>query len=126
MKKLITITVIIMVAAAFLVIGNTGAEAMNRESAVALTAGMVLMGIPVMHAIAHEAAHHARAYDYAFPPRYIERTKVVYVQPKHKRMHRHRDHDRDCRHGWDRHNDGRGHRDSHRDSRRHHNDDRRR
>lgn len=122
MKKLITIMVAIIVAAAFLAAGSTRAEAMHNESAVALTAGMVLLGIPVLHAIAHEAAHHDRAYGYVAPPRYIERTKVVYVAPKHKRIHRHRDHDR----GWDRHYDGRGQRDSHRDARSHHDDGRRR
>ena len=119
MKKLISIVVILMVAVAFLVVGNTKAEAMNNESAAVLTAGMVLLGIPVMHAIAMEAAHHDRAYGHAYaPPRYIERTKIVYVDPRHKRMQRHRMKEQwGTRHGWDRHQYGPGHKDSRRDSR---------
>jgi len=126
MKKFITTMVIIMIASGFLALGNTRAEAMHNESAVALTAGMFILGIPVIHAMAWEAAHHEHAYGHACPPRYIERTKVVYVEPRHKKMHRHRDHDRDSRHGWDRDNDGRRKGDSRKDSDRHNDYGRRR
>lgn len=121
MKKVITIMVIIMAAAGFLAAGSTRAEAMHNEPEAALAAGMFFLGIPVLHAIAQEAIHH----EHAYPPRYIERTKVVYVEPRRERIHRHRHHDRDCRHGWDRHEGGRGRGDSRRDSGRH-DDDRRR
>ncbi len=109
-----------MAAAGFLVAGSTRAEAMHNESEAAIAAGF-LFGIPVIHAIAREAVLHEQAYGHAYPPRYIERTKVVYAEPRHKRMqrNRHRDHDRDCRHGWDRHDDRRGREDSRRDSHRH-------
>jgi hypothetical protein len=125
MKKFTSIIIIIIVAVGFLVAGSSRAEAMHNESAVALTAGMFLLGIPVIHAIAQEAIHHERAYIHAYPPRYIERTKIIYVGPVHKSIHRHghRKHDRYCRHGWDRHKDGRGHEDSDGDSRGHHDDD---
>lgn len=126
MKKLITIMVIIMAAAGFLAAGSTRAEAMHREPEAALAAGMFFLGIPVLNAIAQEAIHHEQAYGHAYPPRYIERTKVVYVDPRRERMHRHRHHDRDCRHGWDRHEDGRGREDSRRDYGRHNDNDRHR
>ncbi len=126
MKKLITITVIIIVAACFLVAGSTRAEAMHNEREAALTAGMFLLGIPFMHAIAQEAIHHEHAYRHDDTPRYIERTKVVYVEPRYERMHRYRHHNRNCRHGWDSHEDRRGHDDSRRDSGRHNDSDRRR
>ncbi|MEW6600094.1 MAG: hypothetical protein AB1499_03910 [Nitrospirota bacterium] len=122
MKKSITIIVIIIAAAAFLAAGSTRAEAVDKEAAVALTAGMFLLGIPVMHAIAHEAAIHDRACYHPAPARYIERTKVVYAAPRHERDHRHRDH------GWERDRDRYRHmryEDSHRDSRRHDNNGRR-
>lgn len=90
MKKFITITVIFMLAVSFLLAGNTKAEAMNNESAALLTAGIVLLGVPVMRAIAREVTYPQPAYVYAAPPpRYIERTKIIYVQPRHKKHHRH-------------------------------------
>lgn len=119
MKKVITIILIVIVSAGFLVAGSTRAEAMDNEAAAVLTAGMFLMGIPIMHAIVRDAVHHGHAYS---PPRYIERTKIVYAEPRHYRKHRHghRDHDRDCRHEGDRHKHRRGHKDAHRDSHRDH------
>lgn len=99
MKKFLTMTLIFILAISFLVVGNTRADAMNNESAALLTAGIVLLGIPVMSAIARETAYPGPAYAPAYraqyreaypPPRYIEKTKIIYVQPKHKRHHRHR------------------------------------
>lgn len=118
MKKFMTIVVVIILTAAFLAAGSSRAEAMDRESAVALTAGMVLLGIPVMHAIAHEAAHHDQAYGHAYPPRIVERTKIVYVEPRHKKIHRHRHHYRDWDRRWDRDRDRRSRGDSDRDEHR--------
>ena len=46
MKKLMSITVIMMLTVSFLVIGNTNADAMNNESAALLTAGIVLLVYP--------------------------------------------------------------------------------
>lgn len=89
MKKLMSITVIMMLTVSFLVAGKRDADAMNNESAALLTAGIVLFSIPVMHAIAHSGTHHEPAYSYASPPRYIEKTKIIYVQPKYKRHRGH-------------------------------------
>jgi hypothetical protein len=99
MKKIISIALVFMLTISFLVVGKTRADAMNNESAALLTAGIVLLGIPVMQAIARETTYPERVYAPAYPvqyrhayppPRYIERTKIIYVQPKYKGHHRHR------------------------------------
>lgn len=90
MKKLMSIIVIMMLTVSFLVVGNTKADAMNNESAALLTAGIVLLGVPVMHAIAHGETYPEPVYSHAGPPRYIEKTKVIYVQPKYKKHRRYR------------------------------------
>jgi hypothetical protein len=89
MKKLMSITVIMVLTVSFLVIGTNNADAMNNESAAMLTAGIVLLGIPVMNAIAHGGTYTEPAYSYASSPRYIEKTKIIYVQPKYKKHRRH-------------------------------------
>jgi hypothetical protein len=89
MKKLMSITVIMMLTVSFLVIGTNNADAMNNESAALLTAGIVLLSIPVMNAIAHGGTYTEPAYSYASPPRYIEKTNIIYVQPKYKKNRRH-------------------------------------
>jgi hypothetical protein len=89
MKKLMSITVIMMLTVSFLVIGTNHADAMNNESAALLTAGIVLLGIPVMNSITHRGTYTKPAYSYASPPRYIEKTNVIYVQPKYKKYRRH-------------------------------------
>ncbi len=111
-----------MLTITFLVIGNTRASAMNNESAALLTAGIVLLGIPVMHAIAHGGGYPESAYSYAGPPRYIEKTKVIYVQPRHKKHRKHwkRSYERGYRREWKRQEYRRGMRDAHRDYRRDH------
>jgi len=88
MKKLMSITIIMMLTVSFMVIGNSNADAMNNESAALLTAGIVLLGIPVMNAIAHGGSYSEPAYSYASPPRYVEKTKIIYVQPKDKKHRR--------------------------------------
>ena len=80
--------IIMMLAVSFLVVGITNADAMNNESAALLTAGIVLLGIPVMNAIAHGGTYPEPAYSYASPPRYIEKTKIIYVQPKYQKHRR--------------------------------------
>jgi hypothetical protein len=89
MKKLMSITISMMLTVRFLVVGITKADAMNNESAAMLTAGIVLLGIPVINAIAHGGAYPEPAYSYAGPPRYVEKTKIIYVQPKYKKHRRH-------------------------------------
>jgi hypothetical protein len=89
MKKLMTIMVIIILTVSFLVVSNTKADAMNNESAAMLTAGIVLFGMPVINSLVNGGTYREPAYTYAGPPRIIERTKVIYVQPKHKKHRRH-------------------------------------
>ena len=89
MKKLISITLIMMLTVAFLTIGSTKADAMDNESAALLTAGIVLLSVPVMYAIANSGPHHEPAYYHAGPPRYIERTRVIHVQPRYEKYRGH-------------------------------------
>ena len=120
MKKLMTITVIMMLTVSFLAIGAKNADAMNNESAALLTAGIILLGIPVMNAIANEGTYTEPAYYYDRPPRYIEKTKVVYVQPKYKKHRRQwaRPYKRAYRQEWKRQQYRRGMRDARQDYRR--------
>ena len=122
MKKLMSITVIMMLTVSFLVVGNTNADAMNNESAALLTAGIVLLGIPVMNAMAHGGTYPEPAYSYASPPRYIEKTKIIYVQPKYRKHHRGRakSYERGYRKEWKRQQSRRGMRDARHDYRRGH------
>ena len=119
MKKLMTIMVIIILTVSFLVVSNTDADAMNNESAAMLTAGIILFGIPVMNALANGGNYQEPAYSNAGPPRYIERTKVIYVQSKHKKHRRHwrKAYRRGYRQEQKRQEYRRGHRDARRDYR---------
>ena len=120
MKKLMSITVIILLTISFLVVGNTNADAMNNESAALLTAGIVLFGIPVMSAMAHRGFYPEPAYSYARPPRYVEKTKIIYVQPKSKKQRRQwaKPYKRGYRQEWKRLQYRRGTRDARHDYRR--------
>ncbi len=122
MKKLMSIMVIMILTVSFLVVGNTNANAMNNESAALLTAGIVLLGIPVMNAMVHRGTYPEPAYSYARPPRYIEKTKIIYVQPKH-RKHFAKAYERGYRKEWRRQQFRRGMRDARHDYRRGHNYD---
>ncbi len=119
MKKLMSIMVIIILTVSFLVVGAVKADARNNESAALLTAGLVLLSIPVMHAIAHSGPYGEPAYSYD-PPQYVERTKIIYVQPKHKKYRRHwkKSYKRGYRQEWKRQEYRRGKRDARRDYRR--------
>ena len=120
MKKLMSITVIMILTVSFLILGNTNVDAMNNESAALLTAGIVLLGIPVMSAIAQGGTYPEPAYSYAGPPRYIEKTKVIYVQPKYKKHRRRwaKPYKRGYRREWKRMQYRRGMRDARHDYRR--------
>jgi len=134
MKKIITITLIVLLAATFLIAGNERAEAMNNESAALLTAGLVLFGQPVVKAVAREIMYPGGYYEPAYPAhyrdrhehtRYIERTKVIYVEPRHQRLHRHRDwaYERGHRDEWCRHDYKKGRHYARRDYRYYRDDD---
>ena len=119
MKKLISIMVMMMLTISFLVVGNTKADAMNNESAALLTAGIVLLGIPVMNSITQGRYYSEPAYSYARPPRYIQKTKIIYVEPKYGKRDRHwsKPYKRGYRKGWKRMEYRRGMRDARRDYR---------
>jgi hypothetical protein len=120
MKKSISIMVIMMLTVSLLVVGSRKADAMNNESAALLTAGIVLFGIPVMNAIAQGRPYAEPAYTYARPPRYIERTKVIYVEPAYTKHRRHwaKPYERGYRKEWKRQQYRRGMRDARDDYRR--------
>jgi hypothetical protein len=111
MKKTATIMFVFILAAGFLVAGGTRAEAMDHDPSAVLAGAAIILGIPVLHAIAHEAmypgyayvpaSHEYRRHVYAAPV-YIERTKIVYAQPMHRRPHTHwgRTHSRWPRGEW--------------------------
>ncbi len=134
MKKLVSLTVIFMLAISFLIIGNTKAEAMNNESAAMLAGAIALFGKPVLNAIAQDVMYPGQAYAPAYPAqyryaypatRYIERTEIIYVQPEHKRFCRHRwgAYKRGYRDEWRHHEYRRGREDAHNDYRHHDDDD---
>ncbi len=120
MKKLMSITVIMILTVSFLVVGSTNADAMNNESAALLTAGIVLLGIPVMNALAHGGAYPEPVYSHAGPPRYIEKTNIIYIQPKHRKHQKRwgKAYDRGYRKQWKRMQYRRGMRDARHDYRR--------
>lgn len=103
MKRMITITIIFLVAVSFLLAGSNRAEAMHNDGA-KVTAGLtIVFGQPFVNAVARNVvyagpayapAHHVH-YRHAYPStRHIERTKIIYGKPRHF-IHRHR--------GWDDH-----------------------
>jgi hypothetical protein len=106
MKKFLSITLAVFLAGGFLLTENKKAEAMNNESAALLTAGLVLIGAPIIHAITHD--HHRPAPVYSRPHKYQKvKTTVVYTAPRYEkhyvkkharydRRHRHDRFDRDC------------------------------
>ena len=114
MKKLISICLALVLAGGLLLTDNTKAEAMNNESAALLTASIVLLGIPVVHAITHDHVRHAHVYAAPYPVR----TTVVYTAPRYERRHRH-DWDRSHRYerGWREHREHREYRGDHDDHR---------
>lgn len=132
MKKLVTVTLVLLLAVGFLVVGNNRAEAMNNESAAVLAGTIAIFGLPVMHAIAQEimypgpgyASAYPAHYRPAYPSRYIERTKVIYVEPRYQ-IHRHRGwaYERGYHDGWCRHDDHKGRADARRDHRHYDRDD---
>jgi hypothetical protein len=120
MKKILSITLIMMVTVSFLVVGSTNADAMNNESAALLTAGIVLLSIPVVSAIARGGTYAEPAYSHAGRSWYVEKTHVVYVQTKNKRHPGQlaKSHKRGYRRDWKRIQHERGRRDARRDERR--------
>lgn len=88
MKKFISITIVMMFTVGLVAIGSTNADAMNNEAAALLTAGIVLFSIPVMSAIAQGGTYAEPAYAYTRAPRHIEKTKIIYVQARHKKHRR--------------------------------------
>jgi len=85
MKKLLSITLVVFLSGGFLLTENKKAEAMNNESAALLTAGLVLIGAPIIHAIAHNDHRPAPVY-YNRPHRhYREKTVIVYEAPRYER-----------------------------------------
>ena len=89
MKKLISISLALILAGGVLLTDAQKAEAMHNAAAALLTASFVLLSIPIVSAIAHDHyGHPAYAGSYGVAP-YPGRTRVVYVAPQYKRHNRH-------------------------------------
>jgi hypothetical protein len=54
MKKILTISVCLIIVCSFLLIGNTRADAMNNESAAMLAGAIALFGRPILNSIAND------------------------------------------------------------------------
>lgn len=110
-----------MLTVAFLTIGSTRADAMDNDSAALLTAGIVLLSVPVIYAIANSGPHYEPAYHHAGPPRYIERTRVIHVQPRYQKYRGHgnwaRSYKQGYRQEWKQQEHRRTSRDARRDNR---------
>jgi len=102
MKKLITISMLLMLACSFLFIENTKAEAMNNESAAMLAGAIALFGRPVLNAISREVFYPAPYYDSSYygdsyysnyypgySTYYPARTRIIYTSPGYSRHYRH-------------------------------------
>jgi hypothetical protein len=114
MKKLISISLALVLAGGLLLTDNAKAEAMNNESAALLTASLVLFGIPVVHAITHD--HVRPTHVYAAP--YPVQTTVVYTASRYERHHRYeRERSHRYERGWREHRRGNNERDYHRPGR---------
>ena len=137
MKKLITISMLLMLACSFLFIENTKAEAMNNESAAMLAGAIALFGRPVLNAISREVFYPAPYYDSSYygdsyysnyypgySTYYPARTRIIYTSPGYSRHYRHgrdsyergwdRDYDHEYGYSRGRHDRGRGNYDRYR------------
>ena len=117
MKKIISITLVAALAITLVAMGSTKAEAGHNEAAALLTAGFVLVGL---HALSHNAAYYEPVYVYGPPPRYIERTEIIYVEPRYKKYwkKKNRAYDRGYRREWKRLDHKRGRHDARHEYRR--------
>ena len=89
MKKLLSLSLALILAGGLILAENSKAEAMNNESAALLTASLVLFGLPIVSAITHDHYRPAPAYSgvyYADP--YPVRTRVIYTAPRYERHQR--------------------------------------
>ena len=88
MKKLISASLVLVLAGGLLLAGNTKAEAMNNESAALLAASLVLFGLPVINAVAHDhygpSPVYAGAYYY---DSYPVQTRLIYRAPRYERYY---------------------------------------
>jgi hypothetical protein len=113
MKKMITITVVFLLAVSFLVAGSTRAEAAHNGAPQVLAGLTIVFGQPFVNAVAREVVYAGPGYAPAYPvhyrhaypsTRYIERTRIIHGKPGHF-MHRDtgRDHGKRHRDEWRRH-----------------------
>lgn len=117
MKKIITISMVLILACSFSLTGNLKAEAMNNESAAMLAGAIAIFGKPVLNAIGREIFYPAPYYDSSYyndsynsnyysdysTYYYPNRTRIIYISPGYSRHHRQ---GRDSyERGWDRDRD---------------------
>lgn len=97
MKKLLSISLALILTGSFLLADNGKAEAFNNESA-ALIAAAIFLGPPLIWALAHDHHEPSPAYYGAYyTDPYPVRTRVIYKAPGYERYHGKRSygHDRD-------------------------------
>ena len=114
MKKFVSVSLAVVLAAGLFLSGNSKAEAMNNVSAALLTASLVLFGLPFVAAVTRDPYRPAPVYGvpFAVDP-YPVHTTVIYKTPRYERDHRHdwrsssrydrgwrgpREYERDCDH----------------------------
>ncbi|RMG04238.1 MAG: hypothetical protein D6726_03840 [Nitrospirae bacterium] len=100
MKKVVIITLLAVALVSVTFATPDDASAMNNESAALLTAGIVLLGIPIMNAIAQESQpHHERVY-YNAPERVVYKKVYIYEEAPGWRKHRRHAYRRGWRDEW--------------------------
>jgi hypothetical protein len=82
MKKILTISVCLIIVCSFLLIGNTRADAMNNESAAMLAGAIALFGRPILNSIANDVFYYSYS-TFTYPAR----TRVKHFYPGHRRYY---------------------------------------
>lgn len=86
MKKLLSLSLALILAGSFLMAGNTKAEAMNEEAA--LVAGAILLGPPFIWAMTHGRYYGpAPVYAGGYYDSYPGQTRVIYRTPRYGRYY---------------------------------------
>jgi hypothetical protein len=86
MKKLLSISLVLILSGGLFLTESKKAEAMNNESTALLTASLVLFGIPIVSAITHD--HYRPAPVYAgvyYDDSYPVQTRIIYRTPRYER-----------------------------------------
>lgn len=90
MKKLLSISIVFILACSLLLIGGTRADAMNNESAALLAGAIALFGPPVLNAMTAGAFYTTPVHYSSYPRAYYPvRTEVIYAYPGYRKCYSH-------------------------------------